>query len=59
MIQELQYHKCIHCNGTGKILVRKKNCGDLPGVTYYGTTTVEKFYFEPCDDCSGSGKIQY
>lgn len=59
MMLEQQYHKCIQCNGTGKTLVRKNIHSNLPGVTYYTTTTVEKFYFETCDDCSGSGKIQY
>ena len=59
MALELQSHKCVHCNGTGKILVRKKNYSGQPGVSYYGTTTVETFYFEPCEDCCSSGKIQY
>ena len=59
MVLEQQYHKCIQCNGTGKTLVRKKVDTNKPGVIYYTTTTVEKYYFETCDDCSGSGKIQY
>jgi hypothetical protein len=59
MVLEQHYHTCIHCHGTGKTLVRKKIGNNLPGVVYYTTTTVEKFYFETCDDCSGSGKIQY
>jgi len=59
MVLEQQYHTCKQCNGTGKVLVRKKMGGNGPGVSYYATTTVEKYYFEPCDDCSGSGKIQY
>lgn len=59
MVLEQQYHKCMMCNGTGKVLVRKKIDSNQPGVRYYTTTTVEKYYFETCDDCSGSGKIEY
>jgi hypothetical protein len=56
---EQHYHTCMQCHGTGKTLVRKKIDSNQPGVVYYTTTTIEKYYFETCDDCSGSGKIRY
>ena len=59
MVLEQHYHTCIQCHGTGKKLVREKIDSNQPAVTYYTTTTVETFYFETCDDCSGSGKIEY
>jgi hypothetical protein len=49
----------MQCHGTGKTLVRKKIDSNQPGVVYYTTTTIEKYYFETCDDCSGSGKVRY
>jgi DnaJ-class molecular chaperone len=56
---EQQYHICRQCHGTGKKLALKKIDRDQTPVVYYASTTIEKFYFETCDDCSGSGKIQY